>query len=243
MTHGFTVRCRILSCEIGDVERATAALTTPLPSPCLHHQEGPVPRLDWLADSLRAAGLTVVEEPGWRERGRLWNPIAGMIHHTASAPPHPVEELYRTRKRKYSGPRRIKCNFNVKDTGVIHVIAAGCCSYATGPGSRIVLDEIRRDVVPRGPAHERDLPDDHGPGNLHFVNCEADHPGGGEAMPEEQERSIVVAFAAIFREMGLNYHRLIGHNEWTKRKVDPRWNGMKNRTPHLRELLAQELKL
>jgi hypothetical protein len=43
-----------------------------------------MPRALWIADALRAEGVTVVEEPGWRERGSATFMPKGVIcHHTA----------------------------------------------------------------------------------------------------------------------------------------------------------------
>jgi len=42
-----------------------------------------MPRALWLADALRAEGVTVEEYPGWRERGSAtFNPKGVIAHHT-----------------------------------------------------------------------------------------------------------------------------------------------------------------
>ena len=47
----------------------------------------------WLADALRAEGVNVVEEPGWRDRGSAtFNPKGVICHHTAG-PVNPTRRL------------------------------------------------------------------------------------------------------------------------------------------------------
>ena len=131
-------------------------------------------RLLWLPDILADAGLTVVEEPGWKTRGRDWSPVGGMQHHTAPpCCPFPVDRLY-----GYKTGWRTKANLNTKQTGVVHVIASGRCNYSSGPGSSVVLNETRIGVAPFATARARGLADNTG-GNAHYINNEADHHGDG----------------------------------------------------------------
>lgn len=189
--------------------------------------------LTGMADWFRAEGLAVIEEPDWDARGVPWAPSGGMIHHTGPPVPFAVEALYPAPHGTLGGGR-IKANFNVKPDGTVHVIAAGACTYASGPGNTTtVLKETRLNIAPSGTASTRRLGDTGG-GNRHFVNCEADHLGDGSIMTAVQERAVIKAYNAIFRNFGWPAARLVGHCEWTTRKVDPRWNGTTNRTPHLR---------
>jgi hypothetical protein len=54
-------------------------------------------------------------------------------------------------------------------------------------------------------------------------------------MPAVQEEAMITMWAAICDYMGWTHNRLVGHTEYTRRKIDPRWNGGTNRTPFLRE--------
>ncbi len=188
-------------------------------------------RLTWLADGFRSAGLRVVEEPDWLSRGGQWlrgRPIGAIQHHTARPVPYNVRALYR--------PERIKCNFNVKPDGTVHVIAAGTCDYSTGPGSKTVRDETARGVAPSGTAKARGLPDDAG-GNAWYINNETDHLGHGEPIPAVQYDAVLKCWLVIFDQMGWAAERLIAHGEWTARKVDPRWND-KNCHQNMEDLRA-----
>jgi hypothetical protein len=151
--------------------------------------------------------------------------------------PSPVRQLYEQLHGLFDG--QIKANFNIKPDGVVQVIAAGAATFASGKGSSVVLNETRSSVAPSDTAAARGLVDDR-TGNPHYVNCEADHAGDGSAMPAAQERAIVKAYGALFRNLGWPSARLIGHCEWTRRKIDPRWSGQGNRAPTLRNLLAAE---
>lgn len=174
-----------------------------------------------MAAEFRTAGLHVIEEPGWATRGYdFWgpnsNPVGGMQHHTAPPVPFPVLNLY-----AYG---RIKANFNVKRDGTIHVIAAGACNYSSGPGSRIVLTETRAGIAPTATAKQRGLVDNTG-GNHWYVNNETDHPGDGSPIPAAQYDACVVTWRLICDRFGWTPDRIVGHAEWTARKIDPYWNG------------------
>jgi hypothetical protein len=60
-------------------------------------------------------------------------------------------------------------------------------------------------------------------------------------MPAVQEAAIVTMWAAICDYMGWTHNRLVGHTEYTRRKIDPRWNGGTNRTPTLRNMVKASL--
>ena len=177
-------------------------------------------KLTWLADALRDANLTVVEEPGWETRGGEWNPIGAMTHHTAPPSPYPVKKLYGT---------RIKCNLTTqpgpKSLGQIHVVAAGSCNYSSGRGSKQVREDVEHDIAPSGTARERGLPDDGG-GNAYYINNEVSHNGDGSPLLPGMYRHIVVAWGVICDRMDWTANRNIGHAEHTFRKPDPHMDGL-----------------
>ncbi len=172
-------------------------------------------RLEWLADAFREAGLKVVEEPDWKARGRSWSPKGLMQHHTAPPVPYPTSRLYGV---------RIKCNWNTKPDGTIHVISAGACNYSSGRGAGIVLAQTMDEIAPSGSARKRGLSDTMG-GNLHYINDETDHWGDGSPIPGRQWAAAVISKGVVCERLGWSENRLIGHGEWTRRKIDPRWNG------------------
>jgi hypothetical protein len=188
-------------------------------------------KLTWLADEFRGVGLHVVEEPGWERRGKAWlrgRPIGAVQHHTAAPVPHNVRGLYE--------PKLIKCNFNVKPDGTVHVIAAGSCNFSTGEGSEVVRKETAKSIAPSDTAEARRLKNNAG-GNSWYINNETDHLGDGGPIPKVQYEAVLNCWLVIFEEMGWPAERLIAHGEWTDRKRDPKWND-KNSHHNLEDLRA-----
>ncbi len=187
-----------------------------------------------LAD-LKTAGLTVVEEPGWKTRGGTWavggKPEGVCQHHTAPPNPYPI-------KRLYNG--QIKANMATHEDGTLYLVAYEACNYSTGRGSSVVLNEnVRAENPPTANAITRRLTDDKG-GNRYFWNYENSHPGDGSPLPSVQLETIVVSNVVVNAHFGLNWKRIISHAEWSRRKIDPRWNGG-NRTAieQIRELVGE----
>ena len=90
--------------------------------------------LTWLADVLRAAGLNVAEQPGWKERGRGdVGEIKGVIcHHTAGPPTGNMPCLDvvtngRTGANALAGPLSQLC---LGRDGTFYVVAAGRANHA-----------------------------------------------------------------------------------------------------------------
>lgn len=163
-------------------------------------------RLLWLPEVLRAAGLTVHEVSGWRERGSSsWSPRGIIVHETrgsrtstdageirvllngsATAPP-PIAQLYLSR------------------SGEWHVIASGRCNHALTGWA--------------GPFK--------GVGNSGLLGIEAQH-AAGEPWTDRQYDSYVRGVAAIKRRTGWG---MAGHKEHqpggygkSSVKTDPSFN-------------------
>ncbi len=178
-----------------------------------------------LADELRAAGLTVKERSGWTTRGGDWSagdPVGVMQHHTAPPVPYPLSGL------DGSSDGRIKCNINTKPDGTVWLVAYRACNYSSGGGSSTVLRDVRNGRVPTDNAKERGLSDDTN-GNSWFFNFENDHAGDGSKIPSVQLDAIITATQVVLEHYNLPETAVISHAEWTRRKIDPRWNGS-NRT-------------
>lgn len=177
---------------------------------------------DQLLEDLQAAGLTVVEEPGWKTRGGVGDWFAGkpegvMQHHTAPPNPYPIKRLY--------DRGQIKCNMATHEDGTLYLIAYRRCNSSSGPGSSTVLNRnVRPGRPPTANARQRGLNDDMG-GNRHFWNYENSHPGDGSPIPEAQLKTIVVSNIVVNAHFGLSYKNIISHAEWSRRKIDPNWNG------------------
>jgi hypothetical protein len=168
-----------------------------------------------VAGLLRAAGLTVVEHPGWRTRsstgeGGRFEPVGVMMHHTAGLGRGTLIDIV----------AGVKANFFVDRAGVFTVVSGGRANHA-GNGARRVLDEVRQGVAPSGTAKKRGLL----PavmGNGHFYGFENENLGDGkQPWPPVQVTAMARAAAALCRRHGWTANRVISHAEWLFGNVDP----------------------
>src|SRR4051812_9932387 len=85
----------------------------------------------WLADTLRNAGLSVIEQPGWQSRGRAeMGEVKGAIcHHTAGAATgdHPSLSTVENGRPDLPGPLS---HLFLSRSGAFYVLAAGRCNHA-----------------------------------------------------------------------------------------------------------------
>ena len=161
-------------------------------------------RVTWLADVLRAAGLEVVEHPGWETRGRTYpfQPVGVVLHHTASAPGRDTPSLgvVVTGRAEIPGPL---CQVLIGRDARVHVIAAGPANHA-GKG---------------GPWHRipRDL------ANRLTIGIEIEHTGTKtEPWDKQVVSAAATATAAITRHLGASTTYVLSHKEWAPtRKIDP----------------------
>lgn len=158
--------------------------------------------ITWLADVLRAAGLTVVEHAGWKTRARPgdWTPRFGIVHATA-APDSQADDtqirIVRDGRSDLPGPIANAC---VDRSGRWHVLAAGRCN-TTIAGTAGPYDGL---------------------GNTYALGVEACNDNRGGAWPDVQYRAYVRGWAAIARKLGWGPERLRGHKEHTPgHKTDP----------------------
>ena len=175
-------------------------------------RRGPI--IDW-AGLMRSVGLAVTERADWRTRtsqgeNGQFEPIGVMMHHTVGLLPAVLPDIV----------NNVKANFFVDRAGVLTIVAGNRANHA-GTGSQQVLDEVRRGTAPTGTAAQRGLPD--GPiGNGHFYGFENENRGDGiMPWPPVQIETMVRAAAALCRRHGWTGSRVIGHKEWTSRKIDP----------------------
>jgi LysM repeat protein len=158
-----------------------------------------------LADTLRAAGLTVNEHDGWQRRHRSsggynGGPVGIIVHHTASP-------------ASWDGQRDVDfiavgcdvapmANLYLDRKGQWWVLAAGA-SNTNGKGG------------PWGP-----LPLDSA--NSRVIGIEAGNDGVGEAWPEVMQDAYVAGVAALASHYGVDTGNILAHHEWAPaRKVDP----------------------
>lgn len=167
-------------------------------------------RVTWLADVLRAAGLTVVEEPGWKGRGVELTGVDGLVGHHTACGPHgdcPSTSILihgRGAPNPLPGPL---AQLQLCRSGIFRTIADGKANHA-GAGS---WPGIR--------------------GNTDCLGIEAENMGDGiDIWPAVQMDAYARGVAAIFAHLGLPADRFCAHYEWATpkgRKIDPRgpWNG------------------
>lgn len=93
-------------------------------------------RLDWLADVLRDAGCTVVEEPGWRGRGHDLNAVLGLVVHGTGSDGMSVRSTVNLliEGRSPDNPKAPDhlpgpLAQGVDKDGVWHLIADGTCNH------------------------------------------------------------------------------------------------------------------
>ena len=127
-----------------------------------------------LADTIRAAGLTVVEDPGWRTRGHgAMTSVQGVVcHHTAgpTAARNPADapSLGTVRNGIPGGLSGPFAHIVLGRSGTVIVVAAGKCWHA-------------------GPVREPWM------SNSHTIGIEAENSGTGEPWPEAQ----IAAYARL----------------------------------------------
>ena len=164
----------------------------------------------------RDAGVTAVEHGNWRGRvaSGSFSPVGLVIHHTAGRTSLGVVLNGRP---GIPGPL---CNWLIDKQGTAHMISNGKAND-TGKGSGHVLDEVRRGVAPAGTAVRRGLADTTN-GNAHFYDIEIENLGDGrDGYPPAQLEATLRLATQLCRRMGWTANRVIGHKEWSKRKIDP----------------------
>ncbi|SFS92824.1 peptidoglycan recognition protein family protein [Saccharopolyspora flava] len=162
--------------------------------------------LVWLADVLRAAGLAVVETPGWKERtasGRQPAAVGVLEHHTATYAsyenPAPTVQMCIDGRPDLAGPL---CHAVIGFDGVVHVIAAGRANHA-------------------GEA-KASGPNPAGDGNTLYVGFEWDYQGVEQGPSPEQYGAALAATVAVLRHLGRPPDAARGHKETSVTgKIDP----------------------
>ncbi|GAA3562432.1 N-acetylmuramoyl-L-alanine amidase [Kribbella ginsengisoli] len=161
--------------------------------------------IPWLADVLREAGVSVVEEGDWRNRGTggAFDPIGVLWHHTAGNPspgnPHPSLGICINGRSDLAGPL---CHALVDYNGVFHIISANSANHAGPSGGS-------------GPIPA-------GNGNAMLIGWEIEYNGVDTAMTPAQYGASVTATAAVLRRLGKDASYARGHRETsTEGKPDP----------------------
>lgn len=151
----------------------------------------------WLADTLRAHGLTVHEVTGWQTRGSAtFNPRGVVCHHTAShaGANAPALGICTNGRSDLAGPL---CNVLLARNGDCYVVASGRANHAGTGGWRGLT------------------------GNSSVFGIEAENSGVGETWPADQIAAYVRLCAALCDGAGIDPANVCYHREWTSRKIDP----------------------
>lgn len=171
-----------------------------------------------LLSALNREDLTVVQYDGWRTHNRnrqgAWGPLNGvMIHHTVTSGSRHTVELCRNGYPGLPGPL---CHGVITKDGRVHLIGHGRANHAGLGDSDVLRAVIAERRTPPPNDHNTD-------GNSRFYGFECENLGNGrDPWPEVQLEAIERAAAAICRHHGWNERSVIGHLEWTNRKIDPR---------------------
>lgn len=160
-------------------------------------------RLNDLADHLRAAGLVVVEHPGWKDRGAdlPCKPDTIIAHHTATSNRAPGDlpslGLLVRGRPDLPGPL---CQIALSRSGVVHLLASGKANHAG-----------------RGEWKGTSL-------SARTIGIEAENDGLGKPWPVKQLDAYERLCAALCTYLDVGPERVCGHREWATpagRKVDP----------------------
>ncbi|MFE0046299.1 peptidoglycan-binding protein [Streptomyces albireticuli] len=185
---------------------------------------------DGFLAALRAEGVRVVEHGDWRTHNRNhmgpWGPVNGvMLHHTAGT--DSVDLCY-DGMDDLPGPL---CIGVLTKDGTAHLVGYGRTNHA-GRGAyatyQAVCAETRTPSRP-GP----DAVD----GNVHFYGFEIENLGDGDdPYPDAQLATVERVAAALCRAHGWSAASVVGHKEWTARKIDPSFS-----MPGMRDRIARRL--
>lgn len=195
-------------------------------------------------------GIPVVEWSGphpvtgnpvkWRDMTMPYSftaePTGLLDHHTAPPVPYPINKL------------ADRCNYTIRHPdGAVVLMNAGI-AYDSGNGDRNVLAAVREDRPAPAPTDTYNLaglPAGTNPGvsgTRWYVDVEVQHLGDGSPLLPALRRSLIVANAALCEALSFDpRYRVIGHREWTKRKIDPRWDGFANPMPSIRADVAAQI--
>jgi len=164
----------------------------------------------WLADEIRKQGAKVVEYPGWQYVGGELIDIRGwFIHHTASYPrSDPNSDITLIWKTGFLVP---EYNVYISRTGLCYVGASGLCNHA-GFGGNNGLSSSGRKSISWLPSNSA---------NAHTIGIVMANTGIGEIYPDVQQDAVLAVCRAVNKGAGCPNSQGLGHQEWTRRKIDP----------------------
>lgn len=190
---------------------------------------------DQMITSLERWGLVVDEHPGWRTNNRNsvgpWGPVNGtMVHHTAGSDGRGITDLCYVGRSDLPGPL---CHGVVHKDGSVTLVGNGRANHAGSGSSAVYTAVVNETALPKpGP----DTVD----GNTHFYGWECVNKGdGSDPWPEDQLDAIARIQAAVCEHHGWSAGSVVGHKEWTTRKVDPRGFSMDSMRGRVQEHMTR----
>lgn len=180
--------------------------------------------------ALKFEGLTVKAfKDTWQDHerdkatGKTFGPVHGVvIHHTGAL--HDADYIW---GGSASLPGPLAHAF-IDKAGTVWMMSAGRANHAGG-GDPDVLNAVIAESYMSRPPTPKFGEGDHGAadGNDVFYGFECENLGDGmDPWPHAQYVAMVRAAAAICRHYGWKEKSVIGHLEWSSKKVDPKGFGM-----------------
>jgi peptidoglycan hydrolase-like protein with peptidoglycan-binding domain len=164
--------------------------------------------------------MDVVDAPRKVTTGRPMSPVGIVVHHTASnhkADPDDVIDMCIRGVNKVPGPLY---NYMIKRDGTIVCLSEKFKANHAGRGSRKVMDRLR---------HDKKVVESTVPGrstfNASLYGVAIINDGLGEDVPDVQMDALARFCAFLCDGHGWNpLSRILGHKEYTTRKIDPVFN-------------------
>lgn len=186
--------------------------------------------------------LAVIEEDGWRQRGRPGelHPLGVVAHHTANGErTKPTASLHsiingRAGLSPLAGPL---AQGYVDRLGRPHLVAAGRANHGgSGFSGTLIAARTGHPV----PWYQAPHVDDGIDGNAWYLGIEVENDGVGEPYPDVVVQTLITMAAAWTDAFGWQTAGAIHHRQHTRRKVDmslnldlPRWVGIAIWTHHV----------
>jgi len=202
----------------------------------------------WLPDAMRAEGLNVIELDGWKEneQGYYWSrlresdgrqvhdgyigdPRGWVWHHTATNgyTPFVKNGLGQTKANIFMGMWQGGSNYRLynSDAGqpTAVIVSAGPSDYSNGSGYKpVLIDHVEADIRFYGPQKNSDsYPKFYG--NRFMGGTEIVHPGNGSPVNQGVFRMAYITASLLSEHYEWSIYRNIGHLDWSRRKIDPRF--------------------
>jgi peptidoglycan hydrolase-like protein with peptidoglycan-binding domain len=178
--------------------------------------------------------MKLVDAPGKITAGRPLKPFGIVVHHTASnrnADPDNVIAMCVRGVNKVPGPLY---NYLIKRDGTIMKLTAGNIkANHAGRGLQSVLTRVQKNLPVTGKATSAGKIS----ANSRFVGVSLINDGLGEDVPEAQMEALVDLCAFLCDGHKWNPDStVLGHKEWTSRKVDPSFS-----MPELRGMIHRRM--